>query len=333
MNGLMKKTILPLLAVITAMLLSCTNNRVDIILDSNANSGIDDQFAIAYMLTLQDKVNLLGITTNATYDGGDADEQAAAARRIVKLMGPLGEGIPVIAGATANYEDIVSHINEPSYDGNEVVQFIIDAAHCHTPRHKLLLMSIGKITNVALALKQAPEIIPNVKVIWVGSNYPNPGGYNLVNDIPAVNAVIESSVDFTMAIEGSSEGMRGTREIGFNNNDVAECMAGKGPRVEPVERRDGRTITCVGDYMFNLFVNHHGIDDPYCRGLFDVTCLAVFLHPEWSHSCKIPAPIIKGNNWIQRPGNTHTIRLLYNFNEAAIIDDFVNQLNAITPER
>lgn len=333
MNGLMKKTILPLLAVITAMLLSCTNNRVDIILDSNANAGPDDQFAIAYMLTLRDEVNLLAITTNATVDGGNAEEQATEARRIVRLMGSLGEGIPVIAGASANYEDIVPHINESSYDGCEVVQYIIDSARRHTPSHKLLLMPIGKITNIALALTKAPDIAPNVRVAWLGSNYPNPGGYNLVNDIPAVNAIIESGVDFTIAIEGSSEGMRGTYEVGLKRYEVAERVAGKGMRVEPVEGRNGGTFTCVGDYLLDLYDKLSDKHDNFYRSLYDVACIATTLHPEWAESCEIPAPIIEGNKWKQRPSNTHTIRLLYNFDDASIIGDFVKHLYTITPER
>ena len=60
---------------------------------------------------------------------------------------------------------------------------------------KLVLLPVGKLTNIALALEKAPDISERVRIVWLGSNYPEPGEYNLVNDIPSMNYIIEKGID------------------------------------------------------------------------------------------------------------------------------------------
>lgn len=326
---MMKKTLTLLLAVAALLLAACTDGRVEVILDSDANNELDDQHAITYLLMHQDEVNILAITSNSTRYGGDAEAQAAEARRVTALMGPLGKDVNVIAGATANYEDILPHIGEASYDGSDAVQCIIDAARRHSAKDKLLLVPVGKLTNVALALAKAPDIAPKVRIVWLGSNYPNPGEYNLDNDIPSVNAVIDSGAEMEIAIVSSSEGMKGTAEVGMTRREMVERVAGKGPRVEPVEGRAGGTFTCVGDYLLNLF-EQCSTDDNYYRSLFDMACLATALHPEWAEAKEIPAPMLDGTAWKERPDNQHSVKMLCNFNREAILNDFISHLDAVT---
>ena len=53
---------------------------------------------------------------------------------------------------------------------------------------------MGKLTNITLAIKKDPSIIDRVRIVWLGSNYPDPGEYNLVNDTTAINPLLESGV-------------------------------------------------------------------------------------------------------------------------------------------
>lgn len=326
---MMKKTLTLLLTVMALLMTACTDNRVDVILDTDANNELDDQHAITYLLMNQAQVNIVAITSNATYYGGDAKAQAAEAQRIVDLTGPLGKDVKVIAGANANYETILPHVAEATFDGSDAVQCIIDAARRHSSKDKLLLVPVGKLTNVALAFAKAPDIVKKVRVVWLGSNYPKPGEYNMENDIPSVNAVIDSGVDMEIAIVSSSEGMRGTAEVGITRREMVERVAGKGPRVEPIEGRAGGTFTCVGDYLLNLF-EQCSTDDSYYRSLFDMACLATALHSDWSEAKEIPAPMLEGKVWKERPDNQNTVKILCNFNRDAIINDFVNHLDEIT---
>ena len=324
----MQKIVNVFLLAAVLFLSACADHRIDVILDSDANNELDDQHAIAYLLMHQDEARILAITTNATRNGGDAHEQACEAQRVADLMGSLGEDIEVIPGATANYEDILDQYGLV-YDGQNAVECIVRAARRHTPDNPLLLIPVGKLTNIAMALGEAPDIIPNVRVVWLGSNYPQAGEYNLENDIPSVNAVIDSGVDFTMAIVASSEGMKGTCEVTMNHREMVERVADKGTRVAPVEGRSGGAFTCVGDYLLNLF-EQCSSDDNYTRSLFDMACVAAALHPEYAEVREIPAPLLEGLEWRERPGNMHTIKVQCNFNREAILNDFISHLDELT---
>ena len=60
---------------------------------------------------------------------------------------------------------------------------------------------IGKLTNIALALKKDPSLANRVRVVWLGSNYPDPGEYNQENDEGALQFILDStSVPFEIAV-------------------------------------------------------------------------------------------------------------------------------------
>ena len=54
------------------------------------------------------------------------------------------------------------------------VNFIIETAKPKDDR-RLVLLPVGKLTNIVLALKKDPSIAANVRIVWLGTNYPDPG--------------------------------------------------------------------------------------------------------------------------------------------------------------
>lgn len=325
----MKKLFILLSAVCILTSCNVVSNKVDIILDSDANNELDDQHAIAYMLLNQDYFRVLAITTNATHNGGDATKQATEAERVVKLMGDYGKDIRIIPGATGSYEEIRPTLSNDQYDGQVAVDFIINAANKHSAKNKLILVPVGKLTNIALALEKAPQIAKKIKVVWLGSNYPRPGEYNLVNDIPSMNYVLDCDVETEIALVDPRNGMTATSSVCITRGEVKEKIAGKGPQVSPVEGRKGGTFTCFGDYSLNLF-DQCSTDDNYRRALFDMAAVSVVRHPEWCEAKSIPAPTMVDKKWVERPENDHTIKILYNFNSDAITGSLIDLLNEAT---
>ena len=57
---------------------------IRVLLDTDANNEIDDQHAIAYMLLSGDAFVVEGLTVNRTDNGGDIEEQAKEAERVVR---------------------------------------------------------------------------------------------------------------------------------------------------------------------------------------------------------------------------------------------------------
>src|SRR5262249_24738173 len=155
-----------------------------------------DQHAIAYMLFNADRWIIDGVTTNRTQSGGDITMHTAEARRVVALCASDAT-VKVYSGANGNFDAIKGTIGGATYDGKEAVDFIISRARMRTPQDKLLLIPTGKLTNVALALMKDPTIAANMRVVWLGSNWPtNTTEYNEVNDLSSVNYLMDSTVEF-----------------------------------------------------------------------------------------------------------------------------------------
>ena len=297
--------------------------KIRIILDTDANNELDDQHAIAYMLFNGNVFDVEGITVNRTYNGGDIDEQFKEAERIVRLC-QMHTQISIYKGASGSYDEIVNHLNEPDFDGSEAVNFIIERAHAADDR-KLVLMPVGKLTNITLALKKDPSIASRVRVVWLGTNYPEPGEYNFENDTLAVKPLLESDVEFEMVMVRYGE-PSGTDAVAAHLSDFQKIMPGKGPYIsDPVTGRHGGEFSNFGDYSVNLFEKFRG--NPSTRPLFDMAAVAIVKNPAWADRVNMPAPEFTGGKWIDRPDNPRRIIIWENFDKEKIMQDFYHTMD------
>lgn len=323
------------LAIISAALLMACSNRpgngqadppspIPVIFDTDANNELDDQHALAYLLLSDSVFDVVGITVNATWNGGDIDQHFLEADRVIRLCGWEGR-VPLLKGANGSFEEIRGSIHEPGFDGAEAVNFIISKAAVDRDR-PLVLLPVGKLTNIALALLKEPSLAERVRVVWLGSNYPDPGEYNQDNDTAAMNFVLGTNVPFEMVtVRGGKPS--GTAAVTVTQKEISVRMPGLGPRVdEPVTGRHGGTFTTFGDYSVNLFEYIDYYDQARSRSLFDMAAVAIVKDPSWASGKEIPAPVLVKNRWVDRPGNRRTITVWENFDRDQIVDDFYRTL-------
>lgn len=299
------------------------DNRLPVLLDTDANNELDDQHAMAYLFYNQDTFDIKGITVNTTMGGGNIDAQYAEAERIMKLCAI--DSIPLKKGADKSFAAIAPTIGSPDFDGHDAVDFIIQSAHENT-RGKLVLIAVGKLTNVALALKKDSTLADRLKLVWLGTHYPDPGEYNLESDTTPVNYVIDSRVE--MEIVTVRWGKKtGTAAVTLSKDDALKMLPGLGPKnVAPITGRHGGEFTNLGSYLANLF-EHIPYDQGHNgRALFDMAAVAIVKHPSWAENVTIPAPKLVNGKWVERPGNTRTVKIWENFNRDAIIGDFFQSL-------
>jgi purine nucleosidase len=308
------------LCVIPQVMSAQTPALTRVLLDSDANNELDDQHAIAYLLFSGDAFDVEGITVNRTRGGGDVELQALEAERIVTLAG-LRRVFPVIRGANGSFAEIAPHIREKRFDGHAAVDAIIEQAKASTSQ-PLVLLPVGKLTNVALALLKDPSIASKVRIVWLGSNYPEPGEYNQENDEGALQYVLDTDVPFEIALvrygtPSGTDHVRATRE------EIHQRMPGKGPRIRvPITGRHGGKFATFGDYSVNLFDHIELSGTPPSRALYDMAAVAIVKNPAWAHARKIPAPKLENGKWAERPGNARTITIWENFDREAILKDF-----------
>jgi len=316
----------------------CTKNgsgendsRIQVIFDTDANNELDDQHALAYLLLNDTTFNVLGITVNATSSGGPVEEHLMEAQRVVDLVG-WTDKVQVYKGANSNFKEIRDYLDQQKFDGSDAVNFIIKEAR-KKRKEPLVLLPVGKLTNIALALDKDPSIAGKVRIVWLGSNYPAPGEYNLENDTAALNFILNTEVPFEMATVRYGE-TSGTANVKVKRRDIYVRMPGLGPVVEqPVTGRHGGTFTCFGDYSVDLFRHITSLEDGCYRSLFDMAAVAIVKDPSWAETVEVPAPLYIGNAWVEQPGNDRTIGIRENFNREAILDDFYATLeNAQVPQ-
>ena len=186
------------LLILVLFLASCTEvskQKTRILFDTDANNELDDQHALAYLLLNDSTFHVIGVTVKAT-SGGGVDEHLKEANRVVDLVGWKGK-VPVIKGANGDFPEIIGQLDKPEFDGFEAVDFIIREA-MKKRKETLVLIPVGKLTNVALALKKEPAIAKRIRVVWLGSNYPDPGEHNQNHDTASMNYILKTNVPFEM---------------------------------------------------------------------------------------------------------------------------------------
>jgi len=294
--------------------------KLRVIFDTDTNNELDDQHALAYLLFNQSLFKIEGITINTTSSGGNMDKQYAEARRVLQLCD--ADTLPVLKGADQSFQDILPSIDSSDYEAKAAVDFIIQQAH-QPSEDKLVVLAVGKLSNIALAIAKDPSIAAHIRLVWLGSNYPEPGEHNQNNDTIAMNYLLNSNIDFEMVTVRYGK-PSGTSAVSITKEEVNKWMPGLGPHIKtPVTGRHGGGFYCFGDYSVNLFehIDYHG--DPPSRALFDMAAVAIVKNPSWAQVYDHPAPLFTSGQWVERPTNTHKIKIWENFKTKDIIDDFL----------
>lgn len=300
--------------------------RIPVIIDTDANNELDDQHAMAYLFFNQEVFDVKGVTVNATRSGGNIDNQYAEAERVMKLC-DVEATIPLFKGADKSFVTIRPTLDDPQFDGHAAVDFIIGKGKESTVADKLVVIAVGKLTNIALAIQKDSTLTDKIRLVWLGSNYPEPGEYNQDNDTVSMNYLLNTNLEFEMVTVRYGK-PSGTDAVKLTQQEANEKMPGLGPRIEsPVEGRHGGMFNTFGDYSVSLFehIQYHG--DPPSRALYDMAAVAIAKNPDWAENKIIPAPILINNNWVERPNNPHMIKVWENFSSTDILNDFFNSLD------
>lgn len=176
-------------------------NKLKIIIDSDVANEIDDQFAIAYAFSRQDFFDILAVTiapykvswqNTVSYRDGLIDSR----NELYRLFRYLG--VKHSQESPMAYLGCEGFLSEGYNSTNPAVEKIIELANANK---SITIVSIGTLTNVAMALRLEPKIASKIKVVWLGTDNVFLDDYKDANyrkDIQAFNEVAQSNVDFTI---------------------------------------------------------------------------------------------------------------------------------------
>lgn len=172
-------------------------SKVDVVLDTDTYNEIDDQFALAYMLRSEDKLNVKGICA-APFKNGKASTPAKGMERsyqeifkVLKLAGREDLNDIVYRGSDRYLE------NKDTPVISDAAHFLADLSEAYSPENPLYIIAIGAITNVASAFLLNPNMKENTVVVWLGGHalhMNNTREFNMYQDVAAARVVFGCGV-------------------------------------------------------------------------------------------------------------------------------------------
>lgn len=160
--------------------------KIRVIIDTDAACEADDPFAIAQAI-MSPKLIVKGILAEHFNEAGSTKRSYDEIKTVLDAM---EIELPVFMGQKGPLE-IDSELSPAG-------KFIIEEAK-RSDEKPLYILCQGAITNVAMALRAAPEIKDKITIIWIGTHgIQNIGKpvpfreYNSGNDVKAANEVLQS---------------------------------------------------------------------------------------------------------------------------------------------
>ncbi|MDO4273979.1 MAG: nucleoside hydrolase [Eubacteriales bacterium] len=287
--------------------------RVDVVLDTDTYNEIDDQYALAYLIKSEDKLNLQAIyaapfSNKKCEDPGEGMEKSyEEIMRILTLM-EREDLKKIVKEGSRNYlEDGVTPV--PSKAAEDLVQRAME----HTEENPLYVIAIAAITNVVSAILMEPEIKKRMVVVWLGGQahwWPENREFNLIQDITAARVLFGCGVPL----------------VQLPCMGVVSEFRVSGPELEYHLR--GKNKLC--DYLVDVTVNEalrDGGNTTWSRIIWDVTAVAWLLDERFERDCLVHSPVPEYDNQYALNQTNHLIKYVYHIERDQLLGDLFEKLS------
>lgn len=285
-------------------------SKVNLILDTDISNEVDDQFALVYLMKSLENFNLEAITIAPFNKSGYANTKSLdegtnlsfnTARKILDMINMSEYKRILYKGATKYFFE--------SKEPNESSQKIIEIAR---KNEHTTIIAIGAITNVALALYQAQDIIDKIDIVWLGGNsfLTNKNNeFNFRQDVEAVRYVFESKVKLV----------------------VIPCRNVASNLITTVYELEHYIGNCgkIGAYLCGIFQNckknFRKMPDDFVgesKTLWDLSAIAYVINKNWFKANEISCPDILVDTSYKFTTDKHKVTFVYDLNRHEIYKDF-----------
>ena len=173
--------------------LEVPKGKVDVVLDTDAFNEIDDQYAIAYMLRSDDRLNAKAIYAAPFFNSHSTSPEDGMERsydeilKIVSLCGRDDLKSNIFKGSRNYLSDEKTPVVSPAAED------LAKRAMEYSKENPLYVVAIGAITNVASAILINPEIVNRIVIVWLGGHGchipKSVGEFNMRQDIAAARVI------------------------------------------------------------------------------------------------------------------------------------------------
>ena len=287
---------------------------LDIVLDTDAATEVDDPFAISYLLLSPERFRLHAIyaapfaMNERAQDPADGMEMSY--QEILHMMKLCHQEniCPVFRGSSK----WLSKKEEPVE--SEAVDDLIQRAMCYTQANPLYVLAIGAGTNIASALLKKPEIAECIIVVWLAGNQldDSPNVYNIYQDVKAAQVIFDSGVPL----------------IHVPCNYVTSHMITSIPELK--YWLSGKNELC--DYLVNIVEAYGNGEMAWGKHIWDLGAAGVLYKKEWSRCEITTAPIITDEITWSRDTQRHLIANVCEVNRDQIFRDAFTKFRNLEDE-
>ena len=279
-------------------------DKINVILDTDTYNECDDQFTLAYLLKSQERFNIEAITVAPYHHDNNIsiiEGNEKSYNEIIKICKYLNFD-------TTNkvYKGSEDYLQNNYNETTKAVEKIIEIA---LKNEKTYILSIGAITNIAIAILKEPKIIDRIEIIWLGGNsllQNKNDEFNFRQDIKAVKTIFESNAKLTI----------------IPCKNVASNLITSIYELEHFLK--GKNELC--DYLCQRFYNDgvHGIQER--RVIWDISVIAYMLNKSWFMSEEISCPRIREDSSYELTNNNHKITMINYIDVNKVYTDLFNKL-------
>ena len=271
-----------------------------LIIDADTANEVDDLYAIVRALHA-DELNVMAITSaqfhtsplatdSTVYESQKINEDIISLMDRDDVVLPLGANGPMTAPT--------------SPASSEASAYIINTAREHSPEDPIHVAVLGSCTNMATAIVEAPDIIPNVRVHYIGfwhdtlTQVFDLKEFNSGNDTFAVQVLLDAEgLDFDVMTATTCQHLVLTKE------EVDQHLKGKGG---------------ISDYLVNrweTYTRWWTQEDPEKQEwiMWDVAIIEALIHPELAEKRPFKAPSNTPSRVIDAYIDIDVSTMIYNF--------------------
>ena len=285
-------------------------HKARMVLDTDTYNEIDDQFALTYALLSPEQLSVEAIYAapfHNTRSEGPGDGMEKSYQEILRLLDFLGRSADGFA-----FRGSTEYIGADRVaQDNAAVRDLIDKALASADDDTLYVVAIGAITNVASALLLEPEIIKKIVIVWLGGhnlNWPHTREFNLAQDVPAAQIVLDSGVPFVVV---PCYGV--TSHLLTTLAELREFIGG---------------TNRVGDYLCQIFKEYRPDSFGASSVIWDISTIAWLINPDWAPSDLVHSPLLTDQVTWSVDRSRHLVRVANFVHRDPIFRDMFSKIRA-----
>ncbi|MDR1903987.1 MAG: nucleoside hydrolase [Treponema sp.] len=285
---------------------------VDVVIDTDTYNEIDDQFALAFLIKLEEKFHLKGIyaapfyNQNSSSPGDGMEKSYNEIFNVLSLMNRDDLKALVRRGSLKYLPSETEPVDSPA------AKALVELAITYSEDRPLYVIAIGAITNVASALLLQPEIRDRIVIVWLGGHaldWPDNKEFNLFQDVAAARIVFGC----------------GAALVQLPCMGVVSAFATSGPELEYWLRGKNKLCDYLVDYTTKSAVRDGGLPN-WTRAIWDVTAVGWFLEGDYMLDRLEHIPIPEYDHHYSFDPNRHFYRYVYHINRDKLFQALFGKL-------